>query len=287
MNSKLRAYYWLVKPGIVYGNAFAAAGGFLLAARGSIDFLLFIYMLIGISLIIASACVFNNYLDRDIDAMMKRTKNRALASGSLPVRDALIFGAFLGVAGTMLLIFGTNLLTTLVGLSAFVIYVGAYTPLKPRSVHATLIGSLAGATPPVGGYVAVTGSFDITALLLFVCLVFWQMPHFYAIALYRLHDYKSAGVPVLPLVRGERMTQLQIIFYIIGFLAATQLLSLTGATGLAFSLAMLALSVFWLSLSIKGLSDKNIENWARVVFRFSLIVLMAFTLLIAIDYWLP
>jgi heme o synthase len=183
------AYYRLCKPGIVYGNALVAAAGFAYAARGHIDWLLFLYMLLGLSLVIASACVFNNYFDRGIDAKMERTKNRPLVVGHISSAGALSFGTLLGIAGAMLLFF-----------------------ITPQALW---VGAIAGATPPVVGYVAVTNSLDYTALWLFIFLFIWQVPHFLGIAAYRYDEYAAAGIPLLlskPSGRGKAAGR--IVFYI-------------------------------------------------------------------------
>jgi protoheme IX farnesyltransferase len=140
----IRAYYELVKPGIVYSNALTAAAGFLFAARGSVDFGIFVTLIAGTSLIISSACVFNNYIDRGIDSKMARTKNRAIASGKISGRNALIYAAALGFLGFVLLT-KTNVLTLFIGVGAFIGYVVLYGITKRKSVHGTLVGTFPGA----------------------------------------------------------------------------------------------------------------------------------------------
>jgi len=214
MTSALREYYRLTKPGIVYGNALVAAAGFAYAAAGTFDWLLCAYLLLGLSLVIASACVCNNYYDRDIDKKMPRTANRPIASGHIQRRPALVFAALLGIAGALLLFFLTTLPAFFVALAGWGLYVLAYTPLKHVTPHALWVGALAGATPPVVGYAAVTGALDITALWLFIFLFVWQVPHFLGIAAYRYDEYAAAGVPLLlhkPTKRGEKIGRL--VFY--------------------------------------------------------------------------
>ena len=203
----IKTYYLLTKPGIIYGNSINTAGGFLLAAKGVIDPLLFLAALIGTAFVIGSACVFNNYIDREIDEKMARTKKRALVTGDIPVKNALIFGTLLGILGFLILFSYTNLLTGVIGVIGVVMYVVVYGYFKRRTVHGTLIGSISGAIPPVAGYTAVTNLIDTGAILLFLILVFWQMPHFYAIAVYRIEDYKKAGIPVLSVVKGIPTTK--------------------------------------------------------------------------------
>ncbi len=182
----IKSYVLLVKPGIVMGNAITAAGGFALASNGFFYLPLFLATLVGLSLIVASGCAFNNYIDREADQKMTRTQNRPLATGSIPVRTAVTIAVILGLLGAFLLALFVNLLSLCIALIGFTVYVLFYSVLKYRTTHATLIGSIAGAVPPVVGYCAVTHHLDTGALLLFLMMALWQMPHFFAIAIYRL-----------------------------------------------------------------------------------------------------
>lgn len=191
----LKQYYYLTKPGIIYGNVITALGGFFLAAKGEVNFQLLIAMVFGLSFVIASACVINNIFDKEMDAKMERTKHRATVTGKISRTKATIFAVILLGLGIYFLQPTTYaLFTSLVG---WLVYVAFYTPFKSKTVHATLIGSIAGATPPVVGYTAVTNQVDLGAILLFIILVTWQMPHFYSISIFRQEEYHTAGVPVL------------------------------------------------------------------------------------------
>ncbi len=282
----LKAYYHMIKPGIVRGNAITAAAGFLLASKDGFYLGNFIAMLAGISLVIASACVLNNYIDRGIDAKMERTKKRALVSGKISVQNAMIYAAVLGIGGLVSLSF-TGLLTISLALIGVFFYVVVYAVAKRKTVHGTLVGSIAGAIPISVGYCAASGAFDIGAILLFLILVFWQMPHFYAIAIYRQKDYRAAGIPVLPLEKGLQNTKVQIAGYIVAFIVATYTLMIFGFTGYTYLLVMALLGVWWLKLAVQGFSVKDNEKWARKVFRFSLIVLLAFSIMISVEVFLP
>lgn len=280
------AYYRLAKPGIVYGNAIAAIAGFLLASAGQPYLLTFMGMLVGVSLVMASACVFNNYLDRDIDDLMARTKGRAIVTGEISVRNALVFGTALGLAGLVLLVTLTNPLAATVALFGHVAYVILYGVAKRKTVHGTLIGSISGAVPPVVGYVAVTNQIDLVALLLFTVLVFWQMPHFYAIAIFRLRDYQRANIPVLPAVKGIVRTKLEIMYYIVGFIVATSLLTVMGYAGFTYAAVMFLLGLRWLQIVARGATVVDDALWARQVFKFSLWVLLGFCIMISLDAYL-
>lgn len=281
-------YYQLTKPGIIRGNAITATGGLLLASKGAIDFGLFVAMLAGISLVMASACVFNNYIDRDIDKYMARTKNRALVTGAISAPYAIGYASALGILGFLILALYTNQLTALIALFGFFAYVVLYGVGKRRTVHGTVIGSVSGAVPPVIGYVAVTDNIDSAAIILFLILVLWQMPHFYAIAMYRLDEYAKAKIPVMPIKKGIKNTKIQMLFYIDAFIIATILLTIFGYTGYSYGVIMVTLGCVWFWLGLKGFA-KNIDDtkWARKMFLFSLVVLMTFSILISVDVYLP
>lgn len=278
-----RAYYRLTKPGIVYGNLLTTAAGFFMAAQGTIHAGKFFGVLLGVGLIIGASCVFNNYLDRHIDAKMKRTKKRALVTGSIPTRNALIFGSVLGVLGFILLKQSSNHLTVILGAIAAVFYIVIYGYAKRHSVHGTLVGTIPGALPPAAGYTAVTGQLDTGAWLLFAVLVFWQMPHFYAIAIFRLKEYAAAGIPVLPLKRGIYPTKIQIFLYMIGFAGSIIALTAFGYASYAFALIMLLVTARWIRMAIRGFKTDNDVFWARKIFFFSLFVLLSFSALLSID----
>lgn len=285
--SILNRYYLLTKPGIIYGNSLSVIAGFFLASRGSFNLLLFLATLIGLGLVMASGCVFNNYIDRDIDEKMERTKKRALVTKKVSVKNALIFGAILGLLGFGLLYFLTNVLTSFIAFLGFFFYVIVYTFSKRKTVYSTLLGSISGAVPPVVGYTAVTNHFDFAALLLFMILVIWQMPHFYAIAIFRMKEYAAAGIPVLPIEKGIPMTKVHMLVYIFAFVVVTALFSFYGYTGTIFLICMTILGFIWLGLAIRGFTTANTIQWARQLFFFSLIILLAVSLLLSIDHFLP
>src|SRR3990167_41104 len=248
----IKTYAMLTKPGIIMGNLITTTAGFALAARGVFHPLLFLITVIGLGLVIASACVCNSYIDRLSDRKMARTRTRPLATGRISIRSALVFAAFMGVAGIAILAFYTNLVATGVALSGFVIYVFLYSLLKHHTRYATLIGSISGAVPPVAGYAAAGGTFDLGALLLFLLLVFWQMPHFYAIAIYRFADYKAASIPVMPIVKGVERTHIHMLLYITAFFITALLLYELGFASLAYYHAASITGFGWLILCLQG-----------------------------------
>jgi protoheme IX farnesyltransferase len=283
----LKAYYHLTKPGIIYGNLLTATAGYLFASAWHIQLSLLVGLLAGMSLVIASACVFNNYIDRGIDKKMARTKKRALVSGLIPIRSAIIYASVLGILGLVLLIRFTNAYVVVIGLIAFFDYVALYGLAKRHTVHGTLVGSIAGAAPVTAGYVAVSGRIDGAAIILFLILTIWQMPHFYAIAIYRLKDYKAAGLPVLPVKKGIRLTQWQMISYVADFILVTIALSVFGYAGYSFAIVMTLVGLVWLGLALRGFKTANVNAWARQMFFFSLIVILVLSVILALGSVLP
>jgi len=283
----LKAYYALTKPGIIYGNLLTAIAGYLFASRWHIDILTFVGLALGTSLVIASACVYNNYIDRNIDKFMKRTRERALVRGVISPKAALIYAACLGLVGLTLLVVLTNWLVVLVGVVAFVDYIVFYGYTKRHSVYSTLVGSVSGSASIVAGYVAVTNHFDFNALCLFLILTLWQMPHFYAIAIYRRTDYAAAGLPVLPVKKTVRIAQRQIMIYIV-LLAATAIVFAIAGTASYIAMQLLAgISLAWFFYGLNTFKTEDPVAWARRMFFFSLIVNLAISVTVAFGTIIP
>lgn len=287
MSDRIKTYYQLTKPGIIYGNVLTTAAGFFVASKTHIDVLLFFAVMVGTACIIASACVCNNYMDREIDAKMERTKKRALVTGIVSGRSAFIFAIILGFIGLATLLIFTNILTVAVGVIGFIDYVFFYGLCKRRSVHGTLIGGVSGAMPIVAGYTAVTHTFDIGALLLFLILSFWQMPHFYAIAIYRMKDYAAASIPTFPIKKGLALTKIHIFIYLIGYVITTLLLTIIGLTGYVYFIVMLLMNGYWLWICSEGFFTKDSEKWAKKTFLVSLKSLTVFSILLLLTGLLP
>lgn len=279
----MKDYYLITKPGIIYGNAITVVAGFLLASRGYIDWQLLLATLVGLSLVVASGCVMNNYIDRDIDALMERTKARAMAQGRISTRSALVYAVVLGFIGLGILFFYTNILAVVASLVGLFVYVVVYSMwLKRTSTHGTIVGSISGAMPPVVGYLAVTGSIDLGAVILFLILALWQMPHSFAIAIYRLEDYAKAGIPVLPVKKGIQITKIQMLIYVALFVMATFALAVFGYTGYVYLSVMTTLGLGWLALSARGFWTTSDKLWSRNMFIYSIVVLVAFSIMISL-----
>ncbi|HLF67549.1 MAG TPA: heme o synthase [Gammaproteobacteria bacterium] len=282
----IKNYYQLVKPGIIYGNLLTMSGGFILASRGYVNLALLVATALGVALVIGAGCVYNNIIDTDIDKVMKRTKKRALVVGTISKTSAVAYASVLVILGFIVLSLRVNMLTAAVGLVGIFFYVVVYGLAKRRTPLSTLIGTVAGAAPVVAGYTAVTNSFDTTAFILFLILVFWQMPHFYAIAIYRLEDYKDAGLPVLPVRYGLRATKIHILFFIILFIIACASLSILGYASKSFVVVMGGLALYWFGKGLGGFNTRDSTQWAHQMFGVSLIIILMLSIMLSINSFL-
>ncbi|HDX6033247.1 heme o synthase [Acinetobacter baumannii] len=284
----LKKYLFLTKPGILFGNFITTLGGFFLAAQGSIDILLLLLTLIGTTLVVASGCVVNNVIDQDIDTKMQRTQNRALVKKTISPTVALVYAFVLGVMGFSILWFGVNGYAFLFAMIGFIVYVGFYSLWTKRtSIHQTVIGSISGASPPVIGYTVVTHQFDVAALLLFLAYALWQMPHSWAIAIYRFDDYKNAGIPILPVARSIYRTKIECVIYILLFAAVLNGLYCFGYTNVFFLITFNALTAYWFYLSIIGFKAENDQLWAKRFFLYSVILITLLSLSFSFTYQSP
>lgn len=281
----IKRYLLVTKPGIIIGNLISVAGGFFLAAQGQVDVTLLLQTMIGLSLVVASGCAINNCIDRDIDSRMQRTCNRVTVTGELGVRAALAHGVLLGLLGFALLVYTSAAAVAFAALG-YGVYVGVYSLwMKRHSVYGTLVGSLSGAVPPVVGYCAVTGSFDTGAAILLLMFSLWQMPHSYAIAIFRYQDYAAANIPVLPVVGGISKAKMHIVLYILAFGLATALLTALGYAGYGFLAVACATSLWWLGMALRGwAAEVDDSGWARQVFAFSIVTITALSIAMATDF---
>ena len=288
MERHTRSYLQLIKPGITLSNTLTAVAGFCLAAAVSpFSITAFIGAIAGTALVIASACVLNNVLDRDIDKRMKRTAKREVASGTINAPNALVFCVIIGLGGFALLFFLTNIVTLLLGVLAYVWYVAIYGLAKRTTAYSTVIGGVAGALPPVAGYTALTGTIDAAAIILFLILFFWQLPHFYAIAMFRQKDYAEAKLPIWSVKYGLKNTKVQILVSAVLFASVVPWLTIFGYTGIVYLVLSLGLALAWVIKGIKIYRSVDDIKWARTMFGISLMVLLSMCVLVAVGGYLP
>ncbi|MEB3752918.1 heme o synthase [Acinetobacter sp. MD2(2019)] len=284
----LKKYIFLTKPGILFGNFVTTLGGFFLAAQGAVDILLLLCTLVGTTLVVASGCVVNNFIDQDIDHRMERTQNRALVKKTIEPNIALIYATILGTLGLSILLFFVNIYATAFAVLGFVVYVCLYSLWSKRtSIHQTVIGSISGACPPVIGYTAVSHEFDVAALLIFLAYALWQMPHSWGIAIYRFDDYKQANIPILPVARSILRTKIESLIYVLLFTAVLNGLYCFGYTNIFFLVTFNALCAYWVYLSIIGFKAENDQVWAKSYFLYSVILITALSLSFSFSYHSP
>ncbi|MNB73147.1 Protoheme IX farnesyltransferase 1 [compost metagenome] len=266
-----RDFVTVTKPGIIRSNLIAAFAGYWVASGWSVQYGRLVLMLLGTMLVMASACVFNNYFDRDLDMKMERTKKRGLPTGRLKPNTVLAYGVALGISGLAVLFLFSGVLAGVFGIVGMFVYVVVYTLwLKRTSTWSTSVGAISGAMPPVIGYVAVTGTVDLGAWLLFAMLFLWQPPHFWALGIRRKEEYRNAGFPLLPVVKGTRRTKLQMIPYVALLVPVSILFYTYHYAGIYFLIVSAGLSAAWLFLTLKGLWAKDDDAWAKQNFFFSI-----------------
>jgi protoheme IX farnesyltransferase len=275
----LRDLVTLAKPRITLMVVITAAGGLFLtgrvgenAGRGPTAATV-LSTLIGTALIVAGANALNMYMERDIDKRMDRTKNRPLPAGRLAPKIALWFGLALSAISVPILAIGANPLTALLAVSANVLYVLAYTPLKQHSQYALHVGAIPGAIPPLLGWTAGTGRIDAAGVVLFAILFLWQIPHFVAIALFRKADYARAGLVVLPNVVGELDARHTIIRWIFAGVAASLLIVPLGLAGRGYLLIATLLGGVFFTWGCYGLRAGSGNRWAKSLFGISIVYL--------------
>ena len=242
--SKWWSYVVLTKPDVTFLVVITTVAGFYLGSRGQMDWLLLFQTLCGTMLVAGGTAALNQYAERDIDSLMRRTAARPLPSGLMQPMEALVFGVGAIFVGSIWLALDVNGLAALLALVTCLLYLGAYTPLKKRTPLATAMGAFPGALPPLIGWAAATGSISLGGWILFVILFFWQFPHFMSIAWIYRQDYARAGVKMLPVVdpKGDA-TFAQIIWTSVALVVVSLLPSLTGMAGISYFFGALVLGL--------------------------------------------
>lgn len=254
---------------------------------GQFDVVLFAGTIAGVALVIASACVINNILDRDIDSKMERTNKRALVTNEVSTSVAASYATVLGITGLTSLLWLSSITAALFAVIGFVAYAGWYTYAKRKTPLSTIIGTISGATPIVIGYTAVTDQFNTVALVLFAVMVYWQLAHFYAISLYRQKEYAKAGIPLWPIKYSRQATASEIIkaggFYVVVVL----LLAFVAKLSIVYVIVMGVLALWWFYTMVRTDRMNPSDKWAKKIFGQSLLILLAWSVLLSVDYWLP
>jgi len=287
--SVLRQFYALTKPRVVQLIVFCALIGMVLAVPGVptlADLQQGALACLGIWLVAGAAAAFNCLVEKGIDAKMKRTAWRPTARGQLSDRQALIFSATLCAIGSALLWFTVNPLTMWLTFATFVGYAVIYTViLKPLTPQNIVIGGASGAMPPVLGWAAMTGEVGPEALILFLIIFLWTPPHFWALALYRVEDYRKAGLPMLPVTHGNEFTRLQVLLYTFILFAACLMPFIYGMSGWLYLAVAVGVSIGFTGYAF-ALWRNYSDALARKTFRFSLIHLSVLFAALLVDHYL-
>lgn len=279
---RLTAYVELTKPRITFLIVLTSAAGFCLAApAGSFKYLLFIHGMIGIALLSSGIATLNQFMERGLDARMRRTATRPLPTGKLTPMQALLFGVGLTVMAEAYLALLVNSLTALLGLTVIAGYLFLYTPLKTRTSLSTAIGAFPGAMPPLMGWTAATGELSLGAWVLFAILFLWQFPHFLAIAWMYREDYARAGIVMLPVVEPEgRVTAQQIVIYTVMLLPVSLIPTALGISGSIYFVGAIILGLLFLYSSVSCARSKSRQQARRLLLASVVYLPLLFVLMV-------
>jgi heme o synthase len=284
--SLLRQYLVLTKPRVTQLAVFCAVIGMFLATPTLPDMQKVVAGTVGIWLLAAAAFAVNCLIEQRVDARMLRTARRATATGAISSNQVLIFSGVLGGLGMFVLYRWVNPLTMWLTFATFVGYAVIYTViLKPRTPQNIVIGGLSGAMPPALGWAAVADSVPAEAWLLVLIIFIWTPPHFWALALYRSHDYEQSGLPMLPVTHGQQFTRLHILLYSIALMATTALPYIIGMSGWLYLLCAMVLGAMFVWYSWKLYRNYS-DALSRKLFRFSILYLSLLFAALLADHWL-
>ncbi|HEY0079728.1 MAG TPA: heme o synthase [Pyrinomonadaceae bacterium] len=278
---RLGAYVELTKPRITFLIALTSAAGFILGAKGAVDYRLLLHMLFGVSLLSSGIATLNQYMERDLDRLMRRTASRPLPTGKLTPLQALAFGTLLTVVAEIYLAVFVNPLSAVLGASVIVGYLFCYTPLKTRTSLSTVVGAFPGAVPPLLGWAAARGQIGIEAWVLFAILFAWQFPHFLAIAWMYREDYARAGIVMLPVVEPEgRITGQQIVIWTLLLVPVSLFPAALGTSGAVYFYGAIILGLLFLLSSIMAALTTSRQNARRVLLASVLYLPVLFGLMV-------
>ncbi len=279
----LRDYFELTKPEITFLVALSSVAGYVLAPVPSFELFSFVFLIVGVCLTSAGASVLNHWLERDEDALMRRTKDRPLPAGRIAPEAARNFGAVLVAIGVALLCPLTNPLTGVLALSTALLYLFVYTPLKRRTTWNTLIGTLPGALPALGGWTAATGSVGWGGIAMFGVLAAWQMPHFLSLAWMYRKDYERAGYVMLPVANPDgRSTVRQTLAYTALLAVVSFIPNVLGLSGWLYALGAFLLGGWFLHAALEFYRSYSVQD-ARMVLRVSIVYIPVLVLMLLLD----
>jgi protoheme IX farnesyltransferase len=278
---RVAAYLELTKPRITFLIVLTSAAGFALAVPGRVDLGALLSAMFGIALLASGIATLNQYMERDLDGLMRRTADRPLPSGKLLPWEALLFGAGLTVLAETYLAIVVNPLTAFIGLTVIAGYLFGYTPLKTKTSLSTLVGAFPGAVPPLIGWTAARGELSLEAWVLFAILFLWQFPHFLAIAWMYREDYARAGILMLPVVEPDgRVTGQQIVVYTLMLLPVSLIPAALGISGKIYLYGALVLGLLFLYYSVRAAFSKSRQQARRLLLASVLYLPLLFILMV-------
>lgn len=281
LRERVSAYMELTKPRITFLIVLTSAAGFGMASRRNVDYLSLASALFGIALLSSGIATLNQYAERDLDGLMRRTASRPLPSGKLLPWEALAFGVGLTVVAEVYLLVMVNPLSALLGLTVIAGYLFGYTPLKTRTSLSTLVGAFPGAVPPLIGWTAARGTLDIEGWVLFAILFLWQFPHFLAIAWMYREDYGRAGILMLPVVEPDgRVTAQQIVVYTLMLIPVSLLPTVLGMSGKIYLYGAIVLGVLFLYSSVRAAFSMSRQQSRRLLLASVLYLPLLFILMV-------
>ncbi len=281
VRERVAAYAELTKPRITFLIVLTAAAGYALASPAGVNYVGLISALFGIALLSSGIATLNQYLERDLDALMRRTADRPLPSGKLLPWEALLFGVGLTVVAQIYLAVFVNPLSALLGLTVIAGYLFGYTPLKTKTSLSTMVGAFPGAVPPLIGWTAATGELTLEAWVLFAILFLWQFPHFLAIAWMYREDYARAGILMLPVVEPDgRVTSQQIVIYTIMLIPVSLLPTALGLSGRIYLYGAAALGILFLYSSVRAAFSQSRQQARRLLLASVLYLPLLFILMV-------
>jgi len=287
ININWRDYYEMCKPNVVLLMLLTSLVGMFLAVPGMVPWPVLIWGNLGIAMAAGSAAAVNHVIDRRIDGQMGRTSNRPVAKGKVKPLHALIFATVLAVVGLAILYVLVNPMTAWLTLASSIGYAFIYTGyLKRATPQNIVIGGLAGAMPPLLGWVAVTGTLDPNALLLVLIIYAWTPPHFWALAIHKRDEYAKVEIPMLPVTHGLEFTGLQILLYTVLLIISTMLPYIVGMSGFIYLVGVTLLNIRFLYWALR-LYRGAYEKAAMKTFWYSIIYLMLLFVLLLVDHYFP